>query len=86
MSNDGANPIYSSFPATVDDGSVTITLPSARTAGMSVRVEPPWLTTSVPADTQVVWRYGGKAIGDTTTLADPAVVAKLKTQYETQEE
>jgi acetyl-CoA synthetase len=28
----------------------------------------------------------GKAIGDTTTLADPNVVAKLKAQYETQEE
>jgi acetyl-CoA synthetase len=28
----------------------------------------------------------GKAIGDTTTLADPAVVAKLKTEYESQEE
>ncbi len=28
----------------------------------------------------------GKAIGDTTTLADPAVVAKLKDQYESQEE
>ena len=28
----------------------------------------------------------GKAIGDTTTLADPAVVAKLKEQYENQED
>ncbi len=28
----------------------------------------------------------GKAIGDTTTLADPAVVAKLKDQYESQED
>jgi acetyl-CoA synthetase len=27
----------------------------------------------------------GKALGDTTTLADPAVVAKLKDQYESQE-
>ena len=27
----------------------------------------------------------GKALGDTTTLADPAVVAKLKAQYESQE-
>ena len=25
---------------------------------------------------------GGKALGDTTTLADPAVVAKLKEQYQ----
>ncbi len=27
----------------------------------------------------------GKAVGDTTTLADPSVVAKLKTQYEAEE-
>ena len=27
----------------------------------------------------------GKALGDTTTLADPAVVAKLKTEYEEKE-
>ena len=64
LSYDGANPVYSSVPATVTGGSVTINLPSARTAGMSVRVEPPWLTTRVAADTNVVWRYAGKAIGD----------------------
>ena len=28
----------------------------------------------------------GKAIGDTTTLADPNVVAKLKSEYESQED
>lgn len=65
LSYDGANAIYESLPETVTSGSVTITLPSARTAGMSVRIRPPWLTTSVPADTHVVWRYAGKAIGDT---------------------
>ena len=27
----------------------------------------------------------GRAIGDTTTLADPAVVAKLKDMYESRE-
>ncbi|PYN13550.1 MAG: AMP-dependent synthetase, partial [Candidatus Rokuibacteriota bacterium] len=27
----------------------------------------------------------GRALGDTTTLADPAVVASLKTKYEEQE-
>ncbi|WP_310529608.1 hypothetical protein [Nocardioides sp.] len=63
LSNDGADPIYSSVPATVIDGSVTVNLPSARTAGMSVRVEPPWLTTAVAADTFVAWRYAGTAIG-----------------------
>jgi acetyl-CoA synthetase len=29
---------------------------------------------------------GGKALGDTTTLADPAVVARLKEQYESEAE
>ena len=28
----------------------------------------------------------GKTLGDTTTLADPAVVARLKTEYEEKEE
>jgi len=27
----------------------------------------------------------GKAVGDTTTLADPAVISRLKTKYEEQE-
>jgi hypothetical protein len=70
LSNDGANPIFSSVPATVTDGSVTINLPSSKTAGMSVRVEPPWLTQSVAADTNVVWRYNGKAIGDTVSFKE----------------
>lgn len=64
LSYDGANPAYSSVPETVTAGSVTINLPSARTAGMSVRVEPPWITEPVLSDTNVVWRYAGKAIGD----------------------
>ncbi len=70
LSYDGANPVYSSVPATVTAGSVTINLPSARTAGMSVRIEPPWLTSSVAADTNVVWRYAGKAIGDTVSFKE----------------
>jgi hypothetical protein len=64
LSYDGANSIYSSVPATVTEGSVTITLPSARTAGMSIRVEPPWFTAPVALDTNVVWRYAGVSIGD----------------------
>jgi hypothetical protein len=31
-------------------------------------------------------RKPGKALGDTTTLADPAVVAKVKDQYGEEEE
>lgn len=70
LSYDGANPIDAFGPATVSGGSVTITLPSAKTAGMSVRVEPPWLTQAVAADTNVVWRYNGKAIGDTVSFKE----------------
>ena len=70
LSYDGANPVYSSVPETVTGGSVTITLPSARTAGMSVRVEPPWVTAPVSADTNVVWRYAGMAIGDSIGLKE----------------
>jgi hypothetical protein len=70
LSYDGADPAYSSVPATVTGGSVTINLPSARTAGMSVRVEPPWITAPVVSDTNVVWRYAGKAIGDSIGLKE----------------
>lgn len=70
LSYDGANPIDAFGPATVTGGSVTINLPSAKTAGMSVRVEPPWLTQAVAADTNVVWRYNGKAIGDTVSFKE----------------
>lgn len=60
---DGINTPYFSAPATVTEGTVTITLPSARTAGLSVKVQPPYASTSGPA-TYVVWRYNGKAIGN----------------------
>ena len=63
LSYDGVNPGYSSQVATVTAGSVTITIPSEKTAGMSVRIVPTWLTAPVAADTQVVWRYAGEAIG-----------------------
>lgn len=70
LSYDGLTTPYSSLPSTVVAGSVTITLPSARTAGMSVRIVPTWLTSAAPADTQVAWRYNGKAIGDAVTFKE----------------
>ncbi|PUA79028.1 hypothetical protein [Nocardioides currus] len=63
-SYDGVNPIYSTAPASVAGGSVTFTLPSARTAGMSVRIDPTWVTVPVAEDVHVAWRYNGAAIGD----------------------
>lgn len=70
LSYDGANPVYSSVPATVTEGSVMINLPSSRTAGMSVRVEPPWVTSSLDYATHVAWRYNGASIGDSVTFRD----------------
>lgn len=68
-SDDGINEAFASLPATVTGGSVTINLPSARTAGLSVRVDPPWVTVPGP-DTLVAWRYNGAAIGDTMTFKE----------------
>lgn len=59
---DGLNTPYVSDPATVIEGTVTITLPSARTSGMSVKVQPTYASTTGPA-TYVAWRYNGKSIG-----------------------
>ena len=69
FSDDGINPTYSSLPAAVVDGSVTITLPSVRTAGLSVRVSAPWAQAE-DYDAFVAWRYSGTEIGDTVTLRD----------------
>lgn len=68
FSDDGINPVYTSGPSEVIDGSVTITLPSARTAGMSVRVDTPWSDSR--ADTYVAWRYGGAEIGDEVKFSE----------------
>jgi hypothetical protein len=68
FSYDGLNPIYSSARAVVVDGSVTFTLPSARTAGMSVQVDPPWANSR--SETYVAWRYSGTEIGDSVSLKD----------------
>ncbi len=69
FSSDGVGPVYASFPATVLDGSVTITLPSARTAGMSVQVDAPWAS-SRSYETFVAWRYSGTEIGDSVSFKD----------------
>ncbi len=66
FSYDGLTPIYSSAPRLVVDGSVTITLPTARTSGMSVQVDPPWADSR--SDSYVAWRYAGADIGDSVTL------------------
>ena len=63
FSNDGISPIYSSAPATVSGRSVTVTVPSARTAGLSIQIRPSWVSSSKPA-TNGVWRSSRTEIGD----------------------
>lgn len=68
FSSDGTNPIYSSAQATVTDGSVTITVPSSRTAGLSVQVRPVWASSNIT--TNVVWRYSSTDIGDLVSFRE----------------
>lgn len=68
FSADGIDEPYSSGPRTVVNGQVTVKLPSVRTAGMSVRVDPPWGETE--AETFVAWRYGGTQIGEELPLRE----------------
>lgn len=63
VNNDGINPIYSSVPRTVVDGSVTVTVPTAVTDGLSVQVQVPWAGYS-DLTTNVVWRYSSTSVGD----------------------
>ena len=72
-SSDGINPVYTSFPAIGVDGSVTITLPSVRTAGMSVQVDAPWVVStsdSTSDDMFVAWRYAGTEIVDSMSFKE----------------
>jgi hypothetical protein len=64
---DGLNAPYFSVPATVTEGTVTFTLPSARTSGLSVKVQPTYASTTGPA-TYVAWRYNGKSIGSSVSF------------------
>ena len=66
--------IWSSRTRTVEDGSVTFTVPTRRTWGMSIAVKAPWEGWT-GYRTTVAWRYNGMLVGDTVTL-EQAVTRK----------
>lgn len=73
--------IWSSRTRTVEDGSVTFTIPTKRTWGLSATVVAPWeghtgyLTT-------VAWRYNGKRVGDPVTLEEAVTKTKASACWE----
>lgn len=66
-SNDGILTPFESMPATVYEGSATVTVPSERTFGLSIQVRAPWEDHTARV-TNVVFRYGGQDIGDVVTF------------------
>jgi len=58
---------WESLPATVSGGRVTISVPSSETAGLSIQLKAPW-EGLISYDTNVVFRYAGKSIGNRVTF------------------
>jgi hypothetical protein len=73
--------IWSSRTRTVEDGSVTFTIPTRRTWGMSVAVTAPW-EGHTGYRTTVAWRYNGERVGDTVTLAEAVTKKKASACWE----
>lgn len=73
--------IWSSRTRTVEDGSVTFTIPTKRTRGMSVAVEAPW-EGHTGYRTTVAWRYNGKLQGDPVTLEEAVTRTKAAACWE----
>lgn len=73
--------IWSSRTRAVEDGTVTFTIPTKRTWGMSATVVAPWeghtgyLTT-------VAWRYNGKRVGDPVTLEEAVTRTRASACWE----
>jgi hypothetical protein len=67
--------VWSSKPVTVEDGRAVLTVPTARTEGMSIAVSAPW-EEHLPAVGQVVFRYAGQAPGDHVTRAEARAARK----------
>lgn len=66
---------WNSRVKTVADGSVTFTIPTKRTWGMSVAIKAPW-EGHTGYRTTLAWRYNGELQGDEVTL--PIVVEKVR--------
>lgn len=73
--------IWTSKARTVEDGTVTFTIATKRTWGMSATVRAPWeghtgyLTT-------VAWRYNGMHVGDPVTLEEAVTKKKASACWE----
>lgn len=81
QANAGEVDIWSSRTRTVEDGSVSFTLPTQRTWGMSVAVKAPW-EGFTGYRTTLAWRYNGKLQGDPVTLEEAVTKTKASACWE----
>ena len=73
--------IWNSRTKTVEDGSVTFTIPTKRTWGMSVAVKAPW-EGHTGYRTTLAWRYNGELQGDAVSLAEAVTKNKASACWE----
>lgn len=73
--------VWQSRTRTVEDGRVTFRVATKRTWGLSVTVRAPWEGHTGYATT-VAWRYAGKQVGDTVTLAEAVTKRKASACWE----
>lgn len=73
--------VWQSRTRTVVDGRVTFRVATKRTWGLSVTVRAPWEGHTGYATT-VAWRYAGKQVGDTVTLAEAVTKKKASACWE----
>ena len=73
--------IWSSKVRTVEDGSVTFTIPTKRTWGMSVAIKAPW-EGHTGYRTTLAWRYNGELQGDEVTLEEAVTKKKASACWE----
>ncbi len=73
--------IWNSRTKTVEDGSVTFTIPTKRTWGMSVAVKAPW-EGHTGYRTTLAWRYNGELQGDEVTLEEAVTKTKAAACWE----
>ena len=72
---------WNSRTRTVEDGSVTFTIPTKRTWGMSVAITAPW-EGHTGYRTTLAWRYNGELQGDEVTLEEAVTKKKASACWE----
>jgi hypothetical protein len=73
--------IWNSRTKMVEDGSVTFTIPTRRTWGMSVAIKAPW-EGHTGYRTTLAWRYNGELQGDEVTLEEAVTKTKASACWE----